>query len=119
MGDCVYSGSRGTEAQDHIPGIVFHIILWDNAYDQKRKQKLHEQLYTGLSRKGFQIHLVSQILSDYPQTRADYELSPQDNHPNARACRAMAAYITRHILEAPHAIINRSDINHGRNPKHD
>ena len=81
------------------PGIAFHIILWDKAYDKKRKQKLYEQLYSGLARKGFQIHLASQILSGYPQTRADYELSSQDNHPNARAYREMAVYINRNILE--------------------
>ena len=80
------------------PGIAFHIILWDNASDKKVKQKLYERLYTGLAGKGFHIHLASQMLSGYLQNRSDYELSPHDNHPNARAYREMAVYITRNVL---------------------
>ena len=81
------------------PGIAFHIILWDNASDKKVKQKLFDQLYDGLTRRGFQVHLVSQMLSGYPQNRTAYELSPHDSHPNARAYREMAAYVTRRILD--------------------
>ncbi len=83
------------------PGVAFHILLWDNASGKKVKQELYDLLYAGLKRKGFKIHLVSQILSGYPQTRANYELSPLDNHPNARAYREMAVYIAHNILEEP------------------
>lgn len=97
------------------PGVAFHIILWDNASGKKVKQELYELLYAGLEQKGFKIHLVSQILSGYPQTRANYELSPQDNHPNARAYREMAVYITHNILEEP----NRKPQGAGSELNHD
>jgi hypothetical protein len=54
-----------------------------------------------LKQKGFRIHLVSQILPGYPQERARYELSPEDNHPNALAYGLVAGYIARNILAAP------------------
>ncbi len=85
------------------PGVAFHIILWDNTSPKKVKQQIFDWLYSGLQQAGFQVHLASQMLPGYPQKHADYELSPEDNHPTARAYQKMAAYIDQYILAKPPA----------------
>ncbi len=82
--------------QLQYPDIAFHMIIWDLTTDNPSKITLYNWWYQELRRRGFQLHLASQILPDYAENRQIYEIRG-DGHPNARAHRLLAEYIAHAI----------------------
>jgi len=46
----------------------------------------------------FNVHTINEILHDYTQNPAAYEISRFDLHPNPRADERIAAYVSTRIL---------------------
>jgi len=52
----------------------------------------------GLHLANLNVHPIKEILRDYPQNPAAYEISRFDSHPNALAQVRVAAYVSTRIL---------------------
>jgi len=79
----------------------FHIIFWDNRFpaDEKPEEILEwTKVHRYFIDKGINVHLISNILPDYPNNRLKYDISPYDKHPNVLTHRLIAEYIGKNIL---------------------
>jgi hypothetical protein len=83
-----------TKFSSLYPGSAFHIILWDENPNDPQYFRIHE----GLLKKGFNIHIASNMLPRYADQRSSYEISPYDRHPNPLAYTHIAQYVVKTIL---------------------
>ena len=75
------------------PQCEFHVMMWD-----KKNMWISDEILSGLKVKGIEVHLVSEILPDYLDTPARYQLSEIDDHPNQLAYELLAEYVSREII---------------------
>lgn len=73
-------------------GTEFHMLLWDG------KNWVSKEIENRLRERDLKVHLVSNILPAFFDRRLDYVLSEHDRHPNQRAHKAMAEYISDTIV---------------------
>jgi hypothetical protein len=76
------------------PGVTFQVLFWD--YDDDAE--VGEQVLSQLRAQGVVVHPMSTILPGFPATRALYEISPYDRHPNAQAHAMIADFIARELM---------------------
>ena len=82
------------EFTGRFPGSDFHVIFWDYKPNHRDSKRILEEL----SRRGIEIHLISNILPNFKRQKEQYEISPYDLHPNALAQEIIAQYVVDFIL---------------------
>ena len=70
------------------PQSQFHIIHWDNESIDYELTVLAEY-----KRHNLDVHLVSDIISDYKKNKSRYHISKHDPHPSTLAHKIIAEYI--------------------------
>ncbi len=81
--------------ESRYPGIEFHVLFWDHVTD-RRWLSVTEALIG----RGMQVHLISEILPDFPNYLSKYAAAQHDGHPNALAHEILAEYISQQIVGA-------------------
>ena len=77
-----------------FPDAKFHVIIWDFDNDAE----LVKQVQAELRQLGVAIYPISTILPNFPATRARYEISPYDLHPNAHAHAIIADFVAQRLV---------------------
>ncbi|HUN54982.1 MAG TPA: hypothetical protein VMU29_07500 [Smithella sp.] len=80
--------------KEQYPKMEFHVIYWDDKTD-----RFNNFFIDALKNKGIPVHLVSQILPDYPGNPSRYLLSQYDKHPNVIAYQDIAQYVVDKIVQ--------------------
>lgn len=95
----VVSQARDAAAVSY-PASEFHVILWDNMFNQRDFPRFLAPVLDGFRERQIRVHLISDIIPDYDGSAANtlYELHLHDSHPNAFTHRLIAAYVARTIL---------------------
>lgn len=76
------------------PSSTFHVIFWDNNWDQTANLMLK-----GLQNEGILTHKISDIVPDYSTSMSQYCVNyPHEKHPNGKVNRIIADFIVNHIV---------------------
>ena len=89
----IVSAAKQTASRIY-PGVAFQVLFWD--YDDDAE--VGEQVLSQLRAQGVVVHPISTILPGFPATRALYEISTYDRHPNAQAHAMIADLIARKLI---------------------
>jgi hypothetical protein len=79
--------------EERYAGSEFHVIIWDD------ESRISREILALLKEKGIRVHLVSEILPNFFSKHLDYVLSEDDGHPNRRAHKAIAEYVSENIVQ--------------------
>ena len=82
---------------ERYDGAELHVVLWDDPTDP-----LTSSIRDRLRTAAIPVHLVTEILPDYPGydvTNTTYHI-PDDEHPNARAHDLLARYLVEEVLRS-------------------
>jgi hypothetical protein len=77
------------------PTAQSHVVLWNIGEDKATLQKI----WKGLKERGVQIHLISDILPNFRESRSKYEISTHDRHPSPLAHRLIAEYLVTNVID--------------------
>jgi len=83
------------EAMKIWPATSFEIILWDDRPHSAEMRSIGDSLQGS----GIPVHRIEDILPPLPEGES-YRLSPDNDHPNAKAHRKIAEYVVDNILHA-------------------
>jgi hypothetical protein len=90
----IVAASRLELLQDH-PGAKFEIIFWD----RHPEDETYKKMKSGFEARSIKVHLVSDILPEFPEELAKYEISRFDTHPSPLAHRLIGAYVVEELIE--------------------
>ncbi len=79
-----------TTFERKYPGSEFHIIYWSEESDEIGKKIIGE-----IQKRGMRVHLIESVIPDF--NIPEY-LLPHDGHPNPKANRAIAKYVSTRIV---------------------
>lgn len=91
----IMDGARSLAAERY-PGSDFHVILWDGC-STIAPEPIDRYLAGGIARKGFRLHLVTQIVKDICTKRDEYMIRG-DVYPNKIAHDRIARYVVKEIF---------------------
>lgn len=78
---------------NHFNSCAFHVLLWGD-----EREATYRTIANGLRVAGIQVHPIKNALPQFDVNPVRYELSAQDQHPNALAHSLIANYVTEHIV---------------------
>lgn len=85
------------EVVKKYPRCTFSVIFWD---DFSKQKELSDRMIKGLREKNIKVYLISDILPNYRKNNWQYRIRPPiEPHPNYRANKYIADYITNNIVE--------------------
>lgn len=90
----VVDQSRNLLAKKY-PEAEFHVIFW-----HEPENPVSQKILAGLKQRTFGVHLIEDIIPDYHNNKRRLYLIEGDGHPNARAHRKVAQYITSNIIQS-------------------
>lgn len=76
------------------PGVNFSVVLWGYPGTE-----VFDEIYAALVDRGIRVYRVVDILPEYADEPWQYELHPQDDHPNSLAHGLIADYIAQEIID--------------------
>ena len=79
------------------PGATFQVLFWDYEDDAA----VGTLILSELRAHGISVYPMSTILPGFPASRARYEISPYDRHPNEQAHARIADFLAQHMPPAP------------------
>ncbi|MGV7220922.1 MAG: hypothetical protein ACQ9MH_05315 [Nitrospinales bacterium] len=80
------------------PQALFQVFYWDYKEWSIDMKDNNDKLVEGFKENQIPVHLISNILPDFHDNQAIYNISPHDGHPNPMAHDKIAQYIAEKIL---------------------
>jgi len=78
--------------EQRYAGSEFHVLIWDD------ESWVSSEMAARLNEKEIRTHSVSDILPDFLNQKQNYVLSKEDEHPNQRAHKALAEFVSEKIV---------------------